>query len=119
MMSTEKHIGLMVGGPTSGQLMKSNVSMIRVPLQGVYRWVGETIGYWQWDDLEDTETTRKLKKRILKLEAALHPFALYAGPKENRNHFPDEMAIMPGSSLARYQLTMGDCRKARDTLADE
>ena len=46
--------------------------------------------------------------------AALKPFAEYADP---RNKFPDTLQITNGSSLARRQLTMGDCYWARDVLS--
>lgn len=43
---------------------------------------------------------------------ALRPFAEFADP---RRVVPPGMPITQGSSMARRQLTMGDCYFARDT----
>jgi hypothetical protein len=45
--------------------------------------------------------------------AALKPFADFADP---HNRAPDHIVITVGSSMARKQLTMGDCYKARQAL---
>lgn len=53
-------------------------------------------------------------ERLRRLEAAVKPFAEYADP---RNLMPASLPISNGSSMARQQLTMGDCYAARDALA--
>jgi hypothetical protein len=50
-----------------------------------------------------------------KLAEALEPFANYADP---RSAVPVNLPISNGSSLAKRQLTMGDCYIAREALAE-
>jgi hypothetical protein len=50
------------------------------------------------------------------LRQALEPFAAFADP---RNKIPENMPITQGSQMARRQLTMGDCYRARAALAVE
>ena len=58
-------------------------------------------------------TKSQLIDRVLQLEAALKPFADFA---DGRRVVPPEMHITPGSYMAKRQLTMGDCYKARELL---
>lgn len=51
--------------------------------------------------------------RIKDLEDALRPFAKFADP---RRVAPAGLPITSGSPLARQQLRMGDCYRARDVL---
>lgn len=53
---------------------------------------------------------------IERLRAALKPFADYADP---RNGVPPSFPITAGSPLARKQLLMQDCYRARDAIAHE
>ena len=48
-----------------------------------------------------------------RLREALRPFADYA---DQGSSFPDEFKITFGSRLAKRQLTIGDCRRAREAL---
>lgn len=54
-----------------------------------------------------------LQSRILALEKALQPFANYA---DSRNVVNPEFIITAGSSIAKKQLTMGDCYRAWHVL---
>jgi hypothetical protein len=51
--------------------------------------------------------------RIAALEEALKPFADYA---DHIGISPDNLIITQGSLLAKKQLTMADCRRAREEL---
>ena len=58
---------------------------------------------------------------ILELEAALQPFADYVDTEALRLNipgalFPPEHIITQGSSMARRQLTLGDCQRALEVL---
>jgi hypothetical protein len=48
------------------------------------------------------------------LRAALEPFAEFVGERDT--WLPDDRPITPGSSLAKRQLTAGDCRRAAAAL---
>ena len=48
------------------------------------------------------------------LRKALEPFAAYADP---HGAFPADLPITSGSSMARKQLTMGDCYNAAEALS--
>src|ERR1700722_1136074 len=50
---------------------------------------------------------------IARLRAALAPFALYA---DLRRQAPDTLVISNRSGMAKRQITMGDCYKARTAL---
>jgi len=52
-------------------------------------------------------------KESVVLRAALQPFAAYADP---RNGVPPSFQITVGSPLARKQLIMQDCYRAREAL---
>jgi hypothetical protein len=52
--------------------------------------------------------------RLVTIMSALRPFADFAPHQPGGP--PDTFAITQGSSLAKRQLTMGDCRRARDLL---
>ena len=52
-------------------------------------------------------------ERLAKLEEALRPFADYA---DHRARLPDTFPITSGSPMAKRQLTMGDCYRAKDML---
>jgi hypothetical protein len=52
-------------------------------------------------------------KRRLTTQEVIKPFADFADP---RNVLPDDYVITRGSPLARAQLTMGDCYRAREAL---
>ena len=52
-------------------------------------------------------------QRVKDLEAALRPFADFAA---SSHWLPDDHPITAGSSFSRRQLTIADCRKARDLL---
>lgn len=54
------------------------------------------------------------EKEILRLRQALKPFSDYAIVGANK--VPEDFIISLGSPLARKQLTMGDCIRARDAL---
>ena len=58
-------------------------------------------------------TKEQLINRVNRLEAALEPFANFA---DERRIMPPEMHITPGSYMAKRQLTMGDCYKAKEVL---
>lgn len=58
----------------------------------------------------------RLQKQRDKARAALKPFADFAPISPL---FPDDMVITKGSSLARRQLTIGDCRKAREVFKND
>jgi hypothetical protein len=49
------------------------------------------------------------------LREALKPFADYADP---HGRFPPNLSITVGSDIAKRQLTMGDCYKARAALTN-
>lgn len=53
-------------------------------------------------------------KALSALCEALKPFAGFADP---RNTVPETWPITQGSRMARKQLTMGDCYRARAALA--
>jgi hypothetical protein len=64
------------------------------------------------------QTIIALCERVEKLEAALKPFAEYCNGRTS-DLFSDDQNITLGSSLARKQLTIGDCRFARSILKGE
>ncbi len=51
-----------------------------------------------------------LAAEVARLQKALRPFADYA---DMRGFVPDDMIISAGSPMAKRQITMGDCRRAR------
>lgn len=59
---------------------------------------------------------RRVMAENERLRAALKPFADYADP---RNGVPPSFQITAGSPLARKQLLMQDCYRARDALTHE
>jgi hypothetical protein len=71
-------------------------------------------------DIHSHPTVEHWRERAIMAEAeiellrqALQPFADYA---DQGSSFPDEFKITFGSRLAKRQLTIGDCRIARDVL---
>lgn len=62
---------------------------------------------------ELTDAIEAQAKRIAELEGALEPFSAHADPRGN---VPAEMRITQGSALAKRQLVMGDCYRARTAL---
>ena len=52
--------------------------------------------------------------KIALLRAALAPFADYA---QGRRLPPDSYVITQGSSMARRQLTVGDCKRALEAFS--
>ncbi len=50
--------------------------------------------------------------------AVLRPFANFAPPDGFDRAFPDDVAITPGSKLAKQQLTFGDLRRARHVITE-
>lgn len=57
---------------------------------------------------------RRMVKEVESLQAALAPFAEFAGGVVGRP--PADTPITMGSRMARRQLTMGDCVRAADAL---
>jgi hypothetical protein len=55
-----------------------------------------------------------LRAEVEKLRSALKPFAEYGVASST---LPDDFPISPGSTMARRQLTIGDCRRAKAALA--
>jgi len=66
----------------------------------------------QYEFLEDTEIPAipSLLMGLLDAGAALEPFAAF-----DDGRAPERLQITQGSSMARKQLTIGDCRRARET----
>jgi len=62
---------------------------------------------------DECSVVLELRAEIERLRAALKPFADYADP---RNTVPADFRISAGSTMARKQLTMGDCYRARAAL---
>lgn len=58
----------------------------------------------------------RLQHEIDRLREALKPFADYADP---RRGVPPSFQITAGSPMARKQLLMQDCYRARDALDNE
>ncbi len=58
----------------------------------------------------------RLKAENAQLREALKPFADFANGS-GAKHFPDNLVITSGSGMARKQLTLGDCHRARAALA--
>ena len=68
------------------------------------------------EQVDDIEAERdRLRAANEKLIEALEPFAEFADPNDM---VPANLPIAMGSSMAKQQLTMGDCYKARFALKD-
>jgi hypothetical protein len=57
-----------------------------------------------------------LRAEVMRLTEALKPFADYADPT---NRVSGHLTVSAGSFMARRQLTMDDCYKARNALVDK
>jgi hypothetical protein len=66
--------------------------------------------------IEAADEIYRLERERDAAVAALKPFADFADP---HNRAPDHLVITVGSSMARKQLTMGDCYKARQALKEK
>lgn len=62
------------------------------------------------------EQIDRLQAIVERQRAALKPFADFADP---RNKVPTHFTITTGSYMAKLQLTMGDCYRARAALETE
>ena len=58
------------------------------------------------------------QEKILKLRAALKPFADFADTPTFEK-LPDDYPMTQGSALARRQVTAGDFKKALDAMGDD
>ncbi len=63
------------------------------------------------------EQVSRAEARVVVLAEALKPFADFADRKDCPFPVPDNTVVSAGSSMARRQLTIGECRVARDALS--